>query len=158
MLAVAVDGDDALRVRKALQHLGKAVLQGPALSLVALVMNHGALRKSLRSCKVRLMILVAAVVDDHDPLKARFAQSVDDAVELLVRVERREHHRAALCTIRFFRHRCSLRCHSAFLSVRYPRPRSPAGCRLSFQSPPGNRWRSRSDRPAAGRKPPRGTR
>ena len=108
MLSVAVDGNDALRLREALHDLYETILQRPAFSPVDGVVEYFTHGKRLRPAEMRLMLCVAAVIHNHDLFKSRISQAVNDTIELFIRVQGREQDRTAFRAIKFFRHIRSL--------------------------------------------------
>ena len=87
MLAVAVDGDNALYLRKLFQHIAKGGFQRPAFALVDPVVQHMTLGVLLRLIKPLAVLVVAAIIHDDDVLKAVLHKSVHNALEFSVRVQ-----------------------------------------------------------------------
>ncbi len=101
MLPVAVDGHDAADIGHLVEHVAERVLQAAALALVDLVPQNVALGEAGGVLKRSLMRRVAAVVYYYNMLKAFGDQTVDNAAELLIRIERGQDDRQLLPDIVF---------------------------------------------------------
>ena len=104
VLAVAVDGDDAPDLRKLFQHIGEGGFQRPALALVDPVVQHMALGVLLRLVEPMAVLIVAAVIHNHNVLKAVLHKPIHNALEFAVRVQGGENNGKRLLTAFSFCH------------------------------------------------------
>ena len=104
MLPVAVDRDDAAHLGQIVEHIAEGRFQRAALAAVIAVVEHrdGLVLSGLG--KIWLVRAVAAIVHHDDLPEALLKQPVDNAEDLFIRVQTRQHDGQRLLGRDRFRH------------------------------------------------------
>ena len=101
MLAVAVDGDNAKKLRQRIPYIAEGGFQRPALALIDLMRQHRACGHRGGFFKKVPALCAASVVHNDDMLEALPQETFEHFYKFDVRIQRRQHNGRTAPAVRF---------------------------------------------------------